>query len=230
MGEHCHRCGEELSPAPGSTFCPHCGAPQLYLRDYTPSDPGPIDGVAAPPPPPDPRQIEWRTAIRCALLVALGAAILVGLQSLVPWLTLLSWLWIVSGSVLALGIYQKQQPAAWMDARVGARIGLLVGVALTAGLGLGSAVMGVAGRFLLHNMASVDVANRLLMDNLRVQMAQSSTPTPIPANVLGLMSSPEFFAGVVLLGFAMVSVILILLSTVGGAFAGMMRLRASRQA
>ena len=77
--------------------------------------------------------MEWKTAIRCAALVAVIAA---GVERVwrmrVQGVSLLGWLWTISGSMIALALYQRRRPLAWMDAGVGARIGLVVGLALVA--------------------------------------------------------------------------------------------------
>src|SRR5450755_3345279 len=79
MQEFCHRCGGDLPAGAGeSPFCPHCGTPQLFLSlenqsVETGGDPVPrADGSATTGtlPPPRPQQVEWKTAIRCAALVA----------------------------------------------------------------------------------------------------------------------------------------------------------------
>ena len=56
----------------GSSFCPHCGAPQLYLPEQA--------GHRLPKRALDrrfcrrldPQQVEWKTAILCAVAVAAG--------------------------------------------------------------------------------------------------------------------------------------------------------------
>ncbi|QHN02037.1 zinc ribbon domain-containing protein [Granulicella sp. WH15] len=224
MYELCHRCGEELSGLPNSSYCPHCGAPQLYLRDYMPSDPGPDStGAAAPPPPPDPRQIEWQMALRCAAVVAGGGAVLSLLSGPFPLLGLLCWGWIVSGSVIALGLYQKQRPLAWIDAGVGARIGLVVGLAMTAALALATSIMGLVARFGLKNMGDLDHEMSI---RIHASITQMAATNPVPTEWLGIFYSQEFIAGMMLTVFASMAIVLIAVSTAGGAFAGMMRTRA----
>jgi len=50
-------------------------------------------------------------------------------------------------------------------------------------------------------------------------------PETMTKSVEGYLYSPEFRAGMMLAGFAMVSGILLVLSTVGGAVGGLMRAR-----
>src|ERR1700722_11379004 len=154
MQEYCHRCGGELPASDGvSPFCPHCGAPQIYLQDYEEQSGALEANTTGAVPPPRPQQVEWKTAIRCAVLVAAIAAVL-GLVSVrVQMISPLSWLWTISGSIITLALYQRRRPLAWMDAGVGARIGVVVGLALIACFAVSVAIGGLVARYGLHNMA-----------------------------------------------------------------------------
>ena len=212
-----------------SPFCPHCGSPQLFLSlENQSAETGgdqPASGAegaatTGAPPPPSPHQVEWKTAIRCSLAVAaIGALLTLGAMR-VQVLSPISFLWVMSASLITLGFYQKQRPTAWMDVRVGARIGLVVGICMAVGLGAAMAGWGLVARFVLHSMGSFDaqIAEQ-------VQQSIQKSTTPIPADMLGFVKSPEFRAGIMLAGFAMVSAFLLALSTVGGAFAGLLRMR-----
>jgi hypothetical protein len=228
MQEFCHRCGEEL-PAGSreSPFCPCCGSPQLFLAlenqsVETGGEPAPGEASTGTLPPPRPRQVEWKTAIRCAVLVAGIAAVLMLGSMRVDMLSPLSFLWILSASMITMGLYQKRRPAAWIDVRIGARIGLVVGICLALGLGAAMAGWGLVARYVLHSMGNFDG-----LMALQVQTAIQKSATPIPTDMLGLIKSPEFRAGILLAGFAMLSAILLAVSTLGGAFAGLVRTRRS---
>jgi hypothetical protein len=132
----------------------------------------------------------------------------------------ISFLWIMSASLITLGLYRKRRPSAWVDVGVGARIGVVVGVFLALGLGMAMAGWGLVARFALHSMGSFDAQMAVQM-----QTAIQKSATPFPPNLLGFIRSPEFRAGVMLAGFAMLSVFLLALSTLGGAFAGLLRTR-----
>src|SRR5450755_2473804 len=107
MQEFCHRCGGELPEGHGeSPFCPHCGTPQLFLAlenqsVQTGGEPAiAADGTPSTgrTPPPRPQQVEWKTAIRCALLVA-GIAAALSLGSMkVDFLASVSLMWVVFAS------------------------------------------------------------------------------------------------------------------------------------
>jgi hypothetical protein len=223
MHEFCHRCGGELSPSVGeSPFCPHCGSPQIYLQDYEEQNNGADSATTGSTPPPRPQQVEWKTAIRCALLVAGVAAVLSVISSKVQLVSPLSWLWTISGSMITLALYQKRRPLAWMDAGVGARIGVVVGLALVSCLAVAMAGAGLVARYGLHSMAGFDAE---LTQTLHAQVEKAAATAPQPPEVVRFLYSPEVRAGIMLAGFAMVSGLLLVLSTVGGALGGFMRMR-----
>lgn len=221
MHEFCHRCGGELVFGDNaSPFCPHCGAPQIYLPESVAVDATLSDNSTGVLPPPPPQQVEWKTAILSAILVALIASVLSALSTRLPVFSFLSWLWTVSASVIALGIYQKRKPQARMDAIVGARIGIVVGVMLIATIGLTMAAAGVIARFGLHAMGNFDT-------ELRAQIAKAAAANPQPPDVTRYLYSPEFKAGIMLAGFSMLSGLIMLFSTLGGAVGGLLRTRRS---
>jgi len=229
MQEFCHRCGGALPEESGeSPFCPQCGAPQLSFAlesqsaqsngEATEAELGAASTVAIPPP--SPRQVEWKTAIRCAALVAaVGAALSVGAIR-VDVLSPVSFLWIMSASLITLGFYQRRRPAAWMDVRVGARIGVVVGVCLALEMGIALAGAGLVERFVLHSMGSFDAQM-----TAQVQKAVQQSSTPVPAAMIDFLGSPEFRGGMVLAGLASLCVGLLALSTLGGAFYGLLPMR-----
>jgi len=107
-----------------------------------------------------------------------------------------------------------------VDVRVGARIGVVVGMCLAVGLALAMACAGLIARYGMHSMGNFDAQMAA-----RTQDAIRNSTTPVPAQMLGFLASPEFRAGMMLAGFAFVSACLLVLSTLGGAFAGLLRMR-----
>ena len=223
MHKFCHRCGGELSVGDGEvSFCAHCGAPQIYLIDYGETSAAGEESTTGTLPPPHPRGVEWKTAIRCAALVALIAAVLSAAAIRVPVLSPVSSLWIISGSLITVGLYQWRRPAAWMDAGIGAQIGMLAGIALVAFLAISMAVAGLIARYGLHAMAGFDAQ---LTEQLHAQIEKAAAANPEPVDVTRYLYSPEFRAGMMLTGFAMLAGIVMVLSTVGGAVGGFLRTR-----
>jgi hypothetical protein len=223
MQVYCHRCGGELPASDGqSPFCPHCGSPQIYLQDYEQQTGGAAADTTGEVAPPKPQQVEWKTAIRCAVLVAGIAAGLSLAASRFEVVSYLSWLWTISGSIIALGLYQWRRPLAWMDAGVGARIGIVVGLAMMACFAVALAIGGLVARYGLHSMAGVDAQ---LTELLHSQFEKAGSITPQPPEVQRFWFSSEFRAGMMLAGFGMLAGFLMVLSTVGGAVGGFMRMR-----
>jgi len=229
MHELCHRCGGELAEGHGeSPFCPHCGTPQLFLAlenqsVETGGEPALMaDGTASTGklPPPRPQRVEWKTAMQCAALVAcIGSALCLGSMR-VDLLAPVSLMWIVFTSLITVGLYQKRSPTAWMDIGVGTRIGLLAGLCLAIGLGASVAGWGLVARFGLHSMGAFDGSM-----SATLQEAIRRSTTPVPADMLGLLKSPEFRAGMMLGLFAFLSGCLLLISALGGAIGGMLTAR-----
>jgi hypothetical protein len=234
MQQQCHGCGGDLpADRSESPFCPHCGTPQLFLAMENQSvetggEPAlAADGSASTGrmPPPRPQQVVWKTAIRCAAGVAAVAGVLTVAAVRVDVLSPVCTVWVMFASLITVSFYRKQQPAAWIDVSVGARIGLLVGVCLAVGISVALSGWWLVERFGLHAMGGFDAAMAGV-----VQQGIQRSPTPMQPDQLGLMKSPEVRAGLVLATFAMVSVCLLLMSALGGAFAGLLRMRRGRMA
>lgn len=225
MHEFCHRCGGELPPGVGeSAFCPHCGAPQLRLSLENQSAPetavGDLAASTGAMPPPRPKAIVWKAAIRSALFVAAIAAVLSLGAMRIQLLSGITMLWVFSASIVTMSLYQRAQPSAWMDMRVGARIGVVVGLCLALALGASTAGWGLLSRYVLHSMTSFDAQMADVLNHSFQQM-----PPEKASLVTGLVHSPEFRGGVMIGGFAMMSAMLLVMSTLGGAFAGLLRMR-----
>ena len=139
-----------------------------------------------------------------------------------------SLVWIMSASLITMGIYQKRRPAALMDVKVGARIGVVVGMFLALELGVAMAGAGLVARFVLHSMGDFDtqMAAQIQVVIKTLQQQAAEQQKPVPPELLRFIASPESRAGMTCLAtFAFVSAGLLVLSTLGGAFAGLLRMR-----
>jgi len=230
MQENCHRCGGDL--AGDTAFCPNCGAPQLTLaleQQSVETSGQQSEGAASTgaTPPPRPQAIDWRVAIRYAVAVAVMGALLSLAAVKIDVLSLPSVLWMVSASMITLGLYQKRLPAARIDAGIGARIGLVVGLCLALGLVASMTGWGLVERYALHGMGSFDAQMAAQMAQAQQQLQQRAVAqqTPIPPELAGLIRSPEFRVTAMLAGYAMLAGVLMIISTIGGAFGGLLRMR-----
>ncbi len=222
MHEFCHRCGGALAGDGSSPFCPHCGTPQIYLQDYEEQTGTSEANTTGAVPPPHPQQVEWKTAIQCAAVVAAVGGVLSVVAMRVEVVSPLTWMWTITGSLTTLALYQRRRPLAWMDAGVGARIGMLAGLALVMCLAVSAAIAGLVARYGLQSMAGFDAE---LTQQLHAQIDKAVTANPETKTVTGFLYSPEFRVGMMLAGSALVAGFVLLLSTVGGAVGGFLRMR-----
>ncbi|MBB5058623.1 hypothetical protein HDF16_003337 [Granulicella aggregans] len=234
MRETCHRCGGDLPDfeAAGdmrSPFCPHCGAPQLLLSDYSePLSTGleSTDASGAPStgtlPPPRPNRIDWPMALRGAIFVSLVAAALSLLAAGLPNFTVIGSVWVVSASLTTLALYQRRRPLAAMNAGVGARIGLLVGIMLVSILAVTLSAGLCIARFKLGAMADFDAKMAL---GMKAQVDQFAATGSIPAEKLAFFNSPQFRTGCMLFSFWVILFAVLLISVFGGAVGGLLRTR-----
>lgn len=221
----CHRCGGDLPPADEfPAFCPHCAAPQLLLSEACLADPNAgSEATTGAHPPPAPRQVEWQTAIGCAALVAFVAAVLSLLAVRIPVASFLSTVWVLTASLTTLALYQRRRPLAWMDAGIGARIGLTAGLLTVVLMATGFAILGLIARFGLHSLGNFDTAIAQMLIQVKTTAANSASPAP--PEVLKLYDIAEFQAGLMLASLATAAVFLLLVSTCGGALGGLLRTR-----
>ena len=230
MPEFCHRCGGELHALASDgrlPFCPHCGAPQLLLSEY--SEPlstassaafsGPSAGTL---PPPRPNHVDWNMALGSSAIVGAVAAVLSAISARNPNLSPVSTIWIVSASLTTLAIYQRRRPLASMNAGVGAKIGMLVGIVLAVFLGAMLAIGMVLARYVLHSLSGFDAD---LAQAMKAQVQQLAASRPVPPESLALINSLQFRTTMMLTGVGLVLFFVVLISVFGGAVGGLLRTR-----
>jgi len=221
MAELCHRCGNPLLPEAG--FCAQCGAPQLYLTQSEQerlAESATADQQA--PAAQRPRiALDWRPAIRAALLVAGVAGGLSLLDWLVPPISVLSFLWTSSAALIALAVYRRRADAR-VNAGIGTRIGVLTGIFTASALVFSNSLQQVLERYVLHRGAAAD-AEILEKLHQQMDMMKKSYPgQPLP-DIIALWAPPEHRAWLMLFGYLIWAVILLLFFAFSGALSGWLR-------
>ena len=204
-------------------FCWNCGAPQVTLSEELreQAEATKALGDASAPvtqsydssQPPD-LLVVWKAAILIAALVALALSVA---SVLLPPLELMAW----AAPAIVLSIYCTRYKQTRITAGVGARLGLVCGIFTGFGLVSATAAQMLVLRFGLHRGSEFETSMDGIIAQAKAQaLAQSG---PAAAAMFNQLNIPEFRAGFFLAGLAMVTLVLLLLSTAGGAFAGFMR-------
>jgi len=125
--------------------------------------------------------------------------------------------------VVVIGLFQARFPLVPITTGFGARLGLLTGISIAVVLSVFDTAKLLIARYGIHAMGEVDSQMNANLDQLKTQaLAQPGTPMLPWVNVLNI---PEFRAGFLLLGVALLIAMLLVVTTAGGAFAGFARSR-----
>ena len=224
----CHRCGTLIDVS--CPFCPQCGSPQLSVPQYDmPEQEAAGAGganysgaaVAASGAPPlhalAADGVQWKLAVWACFIVALAAGLLCAVALIVPALYSVAFFWTLSGSVIALAVYQRRAPMARLDGGTGARIGLLTGILMASALAFAGSIFMALLRYVWHKGADFDAQ---ISDAIHQGMARAAENSPDPQLVqssLKSLLSPEGRAGYTLAMGAFLAVLLVVFSTISGA-------------
>ena len=216
----CSRCHQTVQP--GDCFCPFCGLPQLvYTAD---GSAGPGQPERAGEPVGDASTVDWKAALRLALMLAIPAGAVCSLFSPAG---ILGFPLMAAAGACAVALYMRGRRPAWITIGAGARIGLVTGL-----LG-GWLAFGASGgalfveRVVFHQSSQIDGLYKTFVLDTFQQRAQQSmaglspTDAALMQNQLSQlqawMLSPEGHAGIWACGFAFNSVLLLFFAVAGGA-------------
>jgi hypothetical protein len=222
----CNRCHQAVEPE--SCYCQTCGLPQLV---YT------SEGGAGTPQPEkwneavrDASSVDWRPALRTAVLLAIPAGLLsCGISPV----GVLGLFWMSAAAAWVVTLYVRSQHPSWITMGAGARIGLVTG--LIAGAVAFSASGGAlfVQRFVLHQAGAIDTewmsrveASHQLTQQLATQMGVLDTGRLQAQRAL--MLSPEGHAGIEAFGMASNALFLVLFAAGGGALGARLLARSRR--
>ncbi len=210
-----------LAPVDGSAsaFCAVCGLPQLRVPEEM-LEPAAVPSSSAAALSTATGAVEWTLAFR-----ALFAATLLGLvPSLIRpevvvaggggVLTLLLLPLLILGSGAA---YLRRRPYPPFTPGMGARMGVVLALLLSAALAIASGVTGFILRYGMHS--------RLVQSNLDQAFQQfaarmNASATPLPPAWAVVMRWPEVRAGAFLFSTVFTTALLLVVGAVAGAIAG----------
>jgi hypothetical protein len=198
MDHPCHNCGALVED--GTPFCGQCNAPQIRVGAFTEGPAGveiPIQGVT-----PGTVAIQWSQALPSAALAGLIAAVLM-------FIPLGAFgLGMIAAGVLAVLFYRRRNPGASLSPGMGARLGALSGM-----LGFGIfAIFTSIEVLIFHSGGQLRAA---LLEAVQQSAARASDPQA--QQVLDYLKSPPGLALVMILGLALMFVVFLILSSLGGA-------------
>jgi hypothetical protein len=206
----CSRCHQTVQP--GDCFCPFCGLPQLvYTAD---GSAGPGQPERAGEPVGDASTVDWKAALRLALMLAIPAGAVCSLFSPTG---ILGFPLMAAAGAWAVALYMRGRRPAWITIGAGARIGLVTGILGGWAAAFTSAVSLYAERFWLHRGPAIDDAWLAQINLSTQQLATMSFDAQQIAMNKAIMLSPEGHAGYMLFTTAFLAIILLAVSVAGGA-------------
>ena len=208
----CTRCHQTVEAE--NCYCPACGLPRLT---YSVGDaPGqalqaeqPIGSVR------DAGSVDWKQALRIALILALPAGLL---SSGFLFVGFFGFFWMAAAGAWAVVLYVRRERTPWLTIGAGARIGLAMGLL---GSWIAAACMGLslfALRFVFHQGRLFDdFWQSEVVDRAGQQWAAGGIDTKTIGIYLAMLNSPEGRVGMTF--FVILSFVLSLLifATAGGA-------------
>jgi hypothetical protein len=218
----CTRCHQTVQT--DDCYCPACGLPQLlYTAEGVPGQPQPEQWSETAR---DASEVEWKPALRAALMLAVPAGLLCSLISPVG---IFGLFLMAMAAYWAVVIYMRSQRPAGITVGAGARVGLVTGVvgSWTAAATTGATLF--AMRFLFHNGKVID---DFWLDFVNRQMVQQWSTMGVDAPTIVLLKawllSPEGRAGFMMGGVLFLMGGLLLFSAGGGALGAKLVARTRR--
>jgi RNA polymerase subunit RPABC4/transcription elongation factor Spt4 len=211
METTCNRCHQPVEAE--NCYCPACGLPQLVYATEGPA--GQVQPERWDEAVRDAATIDWKPALRLALLMAVPAGVMCSLFSPVG---IAGWFLMAAAAAWSVSLYMRSQRPAWITIGAGARIGLVTGLlggwsaAATTGATL------FAMRYFFHNGSFFD---DFWVDFVNNKFVQQYAQMGIDAQTIGAyqkrMLSPEGRAGFMLSAILFLVTGLIVSAIAGGA-------------
>jgi hypothetical protein len=220
----CIRCHQSVPEQ--SCFCPNCGLPQLVYSNEDTEGGGPAQADRWTDAVRDASHVEWKPALRAAMILAIPA----GLLSCGFWpVGLLGLFWMAAAGAWAVSIYVRREKPVWISMGAGARIGLVTGL-LAGWLAFGAtSALFYSMRFLMHQGKTFDdIWTATVNQSFNQQLQAMSANAQALTSARNLMLSPEGRAGIILTFMVVVEVALLVFAAAGGALGARMMARTRR--
>jgi hypothetical protein len=220
METTCSRCHQTI--ASDGLYCPSCGLPQLVYAGEEAAGTGQAERWTNAVR--DAGDVDWRTALRGAAMLAVPAGLLsCGLSPV----GVLGLFWMAAAAAWAVTLYVRRQKAAqqpsWVSVGAGARIGLVTGIIAGwmafAATGVSLFVM----RYGMHQGKSLDdMWQAMVTASVNQQLSMANADAGAITTVKNLLLSPEGRAGSMFGGMALLEAGLLLFAVAGGAIGAKM--------
>jgi hypothetical protein len=217
----CSRCHQTVQNE--YCYCPNCGLPQFVFSAENSAGAG--QGERWGDAVRDANTVDWNSALRSTLPVAIPAGILCSVLS--P-LSILGLILMGATAGWVVAHYIRAHRPAWITVGAGARIGFVTGVV---GSWTAAAVSGLslyALRFWLHQGSWLDGLWQDFVNQWQAQETALGADAQSVAAVKALIISPEGRAGLILVLIAFLMGTLVLFAIAGGALGARMLNRARR--
>ena len=217
----CSRCHQTVED--GNCFCPTCGLPQLVYSAENSGDSaqGERWGEAVR----DANAVDWNSALKSTLPLAIPAGILCSLLSPV---SILGLLLMGAAAAWVVALYMRSHRPAWITVGAGARIGFVTGVV---GSWTAAAMSGLslyAMRYWLHQGSAFDDFWQNVVNLQQAQGIAVGADAQNLAAAKALMMAPEGRAGLILFTITILMGTLVLFAIAGGALGARMLTRTRR--
>jgi hypothetical protein len=218
----CTRCHQTVLAE--NCYCPVCGLPQLvYSADGSQGQGQPERWNEAVR---DAASVDWKPALRSALMLAVPAGLLCNMLSPI---SIFGLPLMAATGAWAVMLYVRSQRPAWITIGAGARIGLVTGLlgGWTAAASTGAILF--AMRFWFHQGGFYDGIWQNLVNQ---QMSQQWTSMGVDAQTVAQMKTwllpPEGRAGWLLAAITLLAMALLLFAVAGGALGARLLARSRR--
>jgi RNA polymerase subunit RPABC4/transcription elongation factor Spt4 len=206
----CARCHQVVEV--GTSYCSNCGMPQIVYSTEGVGEQSLTERGEVPVR--DAASVDWKQAIRVALILAIPAGIL---SSMLSPVSIFGMLLMGGTGAWVVAIYLRKERPLWITIGAGARIGLVTGIlgAWTAVAATGASLF--AMRFFFRQGKTFDSLWQSVVDQQLSQRAATGFDAHALEILRSWMLSPAGRAGWVVGTVTLLAAVLVMFAVAGGA-------------